>query len=70
MAIIRIDLPDGRATERGAAPRVGLLARLLTWDARFRDRRVLDTLGTERRADLGLSDADIRAETGKHPWRH
>jgi uncharacterized protein YjiS (DUF1127 family) len=70
MAIARIDLTRGRTTERADAKRrMGLLVRVITWDARFRDRRALEALGVERRADLGLSDADIRAETSKPVWR-
>jgi uncharacterized protein YjiS (DUF1127 family) len=69
MTIARFDLTHGPTTQRAAAPRMGLLVRLMTWDARFRDRRALEALGAERRTDLGLSDADIRSETAKPLWR-
>jgi uncharacterized protein YjiS (DUF1127 family) len=39
------------------------------WDARFRARRALGGLCAERRADLGLTAADIARETAKPLWR-
>jgi uncharacterized protein YjiS (DUF1127 family) len=46
-----------------------LLAIVMDWDARFRARRALARLPAERRADLGLSAAEIAAETAKPFWR-
>jgi uncharacterized protein YjiS (DUF1127 family) len=69
MTTVRIDLTDTRVTGRAVRTRVGLVARLLTLDARFRDRRALMALSAERRADLGLGHSDIRKETEKPVWR-
>jgi uncharacterized protein YjiS (DUF1127 family) len=67
MAIARPEITFGRRVT--FARRGGVLTRLMEWDARFRARRALASLGAERRADLGLDPADIAAETAKPFWR-
>ena len=67
MAILRLATPYGGRIALPAA--AGLLARVIAWDARFRARRHLATLSPERRADLGLTAAEIAAETAKPFWR-
>lgn len=67
MAIALTDAVSGGAPEH--PHRSDFLQRLVTWDARFRARRALADLGPERRADLGLSAADIQKETAKPVWR-
>lgn len=67
MAFALTDVATGGAPEH--PHRSDFLARLVTWDARFRARRALADLGTERRADLGLSAAAIEHEAAKPVWR-
>jgi uncharacterized protein YjiS (DUF1127 family) len=67
MAIIRPEITFGRRVTF-ARPE-SLLSVLMTWDARFRARRTLAALPPERRADLGLTAAEIAAETAKPFWR-
>ncbi len=51
-----------------AARRRKLVDIVLQLDARYRQRRALARLGPARRADLGLSEADVREETGTPAW--
>lgn len=67
MAIALIDAASGGAPEHPS--RSDFLTRLVTWDARFRARRALAELDSERRADLGLSAAEIEREAAKPVWR-
>jgi uncharacterized protein YjiS (DUF1127 family) len=67
MAIAHTETGFVRSVTFGRAP--GLLALIVVWDARFRARRTLADLGAERRADLGLTAADVARETAKPLWR-
>ena len=68
MAIItRPDITFGRQVT--FARPASLLALVMEWDARFRDRRALASLPPARRADLGLDAAEIAAEVVKPFWR-
>jgi uncharacterized protein YjiS (DUF1127 family) len=67
MAITRPEITFGRRVTL-ARPE-GLLAVVMDWDARFRTRRALAALGPDRRADLGLTVAQIAEETTKPFWR-
>jgi uncharacterized protein YjiS (DUF1127 family) len=67
MAIIRPEITFGRQVTFGNPD--SLLAIVMDWDARFRARRALAVLPPERRADLGLTPAEIAAEAAKPFWR-
>lgn len=58
---------------RRAQPRPSFLAgvgvRLLAWDARYRQRRRLETLSDAMLADIGRSRDEAAAEAGKPFWR-
>jgi uncharacterized protein YjiS (DUF1127 family) len=57
----------GRSVSFGRRP--GILALVMGWDARFRARRALETLGPDRLRDLGLTAAEIEEEVSKPFWR-
>jgi uncharacterized protein YjiS (DUF1127 family) len=43
--------------------------RLIDWDLRFRSRRMLASLGSDRLDDLGLTVDEVARETAKPVWR-
>jgi uncharacterized protein YjiS (DUF1127 family) len=45
------------------------IAALLCWDARWRERRHLETLTDEALADVGRTRSEIEAEVAKPFWR-
>jgi uncharacterized protein YjiS (DUF1127 family) len=45
------------------------LAALMTWDARWRERRHLEILTDEALADVGRTRSEIEAEIEKPFWR-
>ncbi|MBT9385375.1 DUF1127 domain-containing protein [Pseudooceanicola sp. CBS1P-1] len=51
--------PGGRA----------VLSRLKLWHRRWHSRRALRRLPPERLKDIGLSEAQRRAELARPPWR-
>lgn len=67
MAIIRPEITFGRQVTFARPD--SLLSIVMNWDARFRARRALAELPPERRADLGLTQAEIAAEAAKPFWR-
>lgn len=60
-----------RSERRGgiAAIAVRLLAALIAWRDRFRQRRHLRRLDDRMLRDVGLTREDVRRETEKPPWR-
>ena len=61
-------LPEITFGRRVSFGRPGVLTVVMEWDARFRARRALAALELSRRADLGLTAAQIAAETAKPFW--
>lgn len=60
----------GRYRMRGEGPsHTGLLDLLLRWDERRRQRRALAELDDRLLADIGLTAAEMRAESSKPAWR-
>jgi uncharacterized protein YjiS (DUF1127 family) len=61
------------ALRPAALPRPGrlvaLVHRLLEWHERMQQRRHLGGLSTHMLKDIGLTSADVYAETGKRPWQ-
>lgn len=49
--------------------RCGILALLLAWDARYRERRRLAALDDDGLADCGIAAGDAAAEARKPAWR-
>jgi uncharacterized protein YjiS (DUF1127 family) len=66
-------IAEPRIARRGASsPFVsigGVLGRVAAWDARFRARRALAALSSDRLRDLGLTAQDVARETAKPLWR-
>ena len=60
-------LSDPYLTRPNPAPR-GLLTKLALWRRRSAERAQLARLDARMRNDLGLSDADVWAETRKAAW--
>jgi uncharacterized protein YjiS (DUF1127 family) len=72
MAMVTSDLQ----TTHGARPhgRLGpvladMAARLVVWDARYRERRRIAALPDETLRDAGLSRAQAESEAAKAVWR-
>lgn len=65
--------PAGKETSAHPSSIATSLARACAWLARHnerhRQRRMLGTLDDRMLADIGLSPADARSETGKWPWQ-
>jgi uncharacterized protein YjiS (DUF1127 family) len=61
----------GRASDRLAGRALGteVAELLLTWIKRTRQRRQLGQLSDHMLKDIGLSRADVEAETAKPFWR-